>query len=150
MVKIPYHSSAEEYPPEEDKEVPPPPPPARHDERKPTWPFGDLQPASRDNGFYKTAKLALDNGYSPLPIKFGTKRPALLAWSDKCLTPMTDAELRLPKYQDAGLGVACGYNGLIILDVDTDELEIQELIASVIPRTPVQRKGRKGIGLFFR
>jgi hypothetical protein len=142
MPRLPYHSTAELYPQEPEDGC-----------RKPKNPFDaptDHGAATGGDDFFKFGIKTRDNGYSPLPIKGGTKQPALLAWSDRCVKPMSDAELRLSNRPGVGLGVACGYNNLIILDIDTDDPKIQKMIARVLPKTPVMRKGRKGFGLFFR
>jgi hypothetical protein len=48
---------------------------------------------------------------------------------------------------DAGIGVALG-RGLICIDIDLEEA-VGALLA-ILPASPVQKKGRKGISLFYR
>jgi hypothetical protein len=47
----------------------------------------------------------------------------------------------------AGIGVRCG-RGLICIDIDLEEA-VEPLLA-ILPPSPVQKKGRKGISLFYR
>jgi hypothetical protein len=49
--------------------------------------------------------------------------------------------------EDAGIGVALG-RGLICIDIDQEFL-IDPILA-ILPPSPVQKKGRKGIALFYR
>ena len=76
--------------------------------------------------FRRDSAALLRNGYSPLPIRRGTKKPDLLAWSDKCSTPMNNTEIEVASFRNPYLGVACGLNGLIGADVDTDDERLQQ------------------------
>lgn len=49
--------------------------------------------------------------------------------------------------EDAGIGVACG-RGLICIDIDQESL--LDPILALLPPSPVQKKGRKGVSLFYR
>lgn len=100
--------------------------------------------------FRKFASTLKRNGFSPLPIMRGTKRPTLSAWSDKCAEPMNDLEVQAYSHAAGGIAVACSYNRLIMPDIDTNNSGIQELIAGVLPKTPVRKRGKKGISLCFR
>ena len=51
------------------------------------------------------------------------------------------------KWPNAGVGVACGL-GLICIDIDQEELMTPLL--NILPPSNVQKKGRKGISLFYR
>ena len=54
------------------------------------------------------------------------------------------------KYQTASLAVACGYNDLASVDIDTDEEEIVGTILMALPVCRIAKRGSKGHTLFFR
>lgn len=102
------------------------------------------------------------NGYSPLPIAPGQKYPgkwaglklgwvALAGWNEWCTTHPSihkvGAWSRMTNQHGGNVGVACG-RGLICVDIDQDDL-VEPLLA-LLPQTPVQKKGRKGVSLFYR
>ena len=96
-------------------------------------------------------------GYSPIPIMPNDKRPGLMVgdewrlfkgWNDFCSQRPSQFQINLwAKWPNAGVGVACGMR-LICIDIDQEEL-IDPLLA-ILPASNVQKKGRKGISLFFR
>ncbi|WP_234713355.1 bifunctional DNA primase/polymerase [Rhodopseudomonas palustris] len=96
-------------------------------------------------------------GYSPIPIMPGGKRPGIMigddwmmfkGWNEFCVSRPTQFQINLwSKWPNAGVGVACG-QGLICIDIDREEL-IDPIIA-ILPPSRVQKKGRKGVSLFFR
>ncbi|ABD08007.1 hypothetical protein RPB_3311 [Rhodopseudomonas palustris HaA2] len=55
------------------------------------------------------------------------------------------AELRDP---ECGIGIACGFNNLVAVDIDRDDL-IEPLLA-VLPPMVVAKRGRKGLTVFYR
>ena len=63
---------------------------------------------------------------------------------------MTDMEIQQAAFKGPGLGLACGYRRLIEADIDTDDDNLQTLIARFLPKTPVQKRGAKGYGLFYQ
>jgi hypothetical protein len=97
-------------------------------------------------------KRLLSNGYSPLPIKQGTKRPALLRWSAACAEPLSPQTLRdeAERCPNAGTGVALGFKGLIAIDRDTDDPEFNAALSKVVPASPVAKRGKKGRTDFYR
>jgi hypothetical protein len=54
------------------------------------------------------------------------------------------------RYKHLGIGVAGGYNGLVPIDVDTDEPAIVAVMAGVLPSPNVLKKGSKGFTAFYR
>ena len=100
--------------------------------------------------FRRDSAALLRNGYSPLPIRRGTKIPDLLAWSDKCANPMNNTEIEIASFRNPYLGVACGFNSLTGADVDTDEERLQQIIAEVIGKSPVIKRGRRGRTPFYQ
>jgi hypothetical protein len=77
----------------------------------------------------------LERGYSPLPIRSGAKRPIINAWSAFCERQPTleEAEPWARQYPGAGIGIALGYRGLIGMDFDSDDEEINGAIREVLP-----------------
>lgn len=101
------------------------------------------------------------NGYSPLPIKKGTKRPPHQDWTKAC--DAADSERTICEYQrwlDArGLGVACGFGNendgyLLAVDPDNVTREQNDAIEVVLerhgPLSPVGKTGQKGCTRFYR
>ena len=100
------------------------------------------------------APLLLRNGYSPVPIEPGDKRPlgAIGDWSRLRTTPLIETEIAkiAAENPDAGLGVAGGYNGLVPIDVDTEDSGILAAINTVLPEAVVAKRGRRGATVFYR
>jgi Bifunctional DNA primase/polymerase, N-terminal len=100
------------------------------------------------------APLLLRNGYSPVPIEPGCKRPlaAVGDWNRLRVTPLTDDEIVAigTEYPNAGLGVLGGYRGLVPIDIDTEDADIQAAIDAVLPDYLVAKRGRRGATVFFR
>ena len=85
--------------------------------------------------FREIALPLLAAGYSPVPIVPGTKRPALAGWQRLCHTPLSPDEIehfaRSPIAY--GVGAVLGFNGLVAIDIDTDNAEIVAAIRKVLP-----------------
>jgi hypothetical protein len=118
---------------------------------------------------FEIAAMALHRcGYSVLPIMQGAKRPGtyrgfitedgdgpwfgLKDWQEHCANPASEAKVaawgRMADVQGGGLGVACGYGGLIAIDIDDDELVAP--ILDVLPEGFVGKVGRKGLTALVR
>jgi Bifunctional DNA primase/polymerase, N-terminal len=106
------------------------------------------------NTFGLYAPLLLRNGYSPAPIESGGKRPlaAIGDWNRLRATPLTEGEISAiaAAYPNAGLGVLGGYNGLVPIDIDTEDPDIQAVIYAVLPEYLVAKRGRRGATVFYR
>lgn len=99
------------------------------------------------------APLLLQNGYSPVPIEPGRKRPlgVIGDWNrlrDKPLTP-EDIDRIAKSHPTVGLGVIGGFGGLVPVDVDTDEEAIVAAIAAALPPPQVSKRGRRGVTHFY-
>jgi hypothetical protein len=110
--------------------------------------------------FAENALSLLARGFSPIPIMPGEKKPgvrlaggwqAMPGWQEWCRDqPSADkiaSWLRMIGDDPAGVGVACG-RGLICIDIDLEEAVAPLL--EILPPSNVQKKGRKGVSLFYR
>ena len=97
----------------------------------------------------------IDAGYSALPIKPGTKIPGemwsgswkdgMRAWQRFCDRLPLPFEIDIWEgYPDAGVCVATGFNGLVAIDIDTDEPELIAAIMSVLPYSDAKKRGARG------
>jgi hypothetical protein len=102
--------------------------------------------------FARHAAHLVSLGFSPLPLRPGTKRPAVEQWSSYCEAPLTQLEIeRIARAQPAaGLGVCCGFGGLIACDVDSDDPDLVAAVTKVLGEIAVGRRGAKGFAVFFR
>jgi putative DNA primase/helicase len=96
--------------------------------------------------FRACADMAIEAGWSPIPRRDDTKRPAIDKWQEYCQRQMRQDELvsifaNLPK---AHISVACGYAGVIWIDQDTEKPEIIAAYRSIVPESSLARRGSKG------
>jgi hypothetical protein len=100
--------------------------------------------------YARVAEKLVDQGFSAIPIAPGKKKPAIMAWTEYCdhLPDADDVRSAVEHPAAFGVGVALGCNGVIAVDVDKDE--IVEAIASVLPESPVAKRGRAGCTWFYR
>ena len=96
-----------------------------------------------DNACYERATTLRRNGYEPLPIKPGTKHPAVNGW----LRGGIDNDAWPP---DCGIGVLCGHGDLVALDIDTDDLAVNKAVNGLLPPDCPRKRGRKGVTIFVR
>ena len=91
-------------------------------------------------------------GFNPLPIKPGTKRPALLGWQRFCSEEMPSS--LVAKFAQSsiayGVGLALGYRGVVGIDVDTDDTAQIHAVISVLPPIRAAKRGRRGFTVFFQ
>src|SRR5262245_21952008 len=101
--------------------------------------------------FVEHASTLIRNGYSPLPIRPGDKRPILERWNTYRDRAMSGGEIEkiAATHPGAGIGVAGGFRFLVPIDVDTDEEDIQAAIFAVLPQVVVSKKGQKGTTVFY-
>ena len=95
-------------------------------------------------------------GFSPIPILTGKKAPGyagvpMSRWSQYCIATASDTEIArwIAMDPQAGIGVACGYNGLTALDVDNAAAYAAVSAVFGGSDAPVKR-GRTGSTAFFR
>lgn len=94
-------------------------------------------------------------GFSPIPIVRGSKVPGyngapMKNWTRFCENAASTAEITTWAYMDpqAGIGLACGYNGLVAIDVDNPIAypAIREVFGDIKPPSKI---GRRGVTAFF-
>src|SRR5262249_44799710 len=101
--------------------------------------------------YNENAARLIEQGYFPIPIAPGTKKPG--KW-----VPSFNRFCDIPDWQNhkkpidspqpnAGIGVRCG-DGLIAFDFDDDEAAL--IISEVFDPTPVNKSGQKGWTAFYR
>ena len=112
--------------------------------------------------FADTAPLLMAHGYSPLVIAPGEKYPGerratgqwlpATGWRKWCNEQPTTARIaawtRMIGDDAPGVGVACGFGGVVAVDID-DETLIEPLLA-ILPPVFVAKRGRKGLTAFYR
>ena len=117
------------------------------------------KPQAQRSPYARAAPGLLRNGYSPIPITPGQKKPGIKpnghwvdmpGWTRFCTElPSMQTIERWSGFDDGGVGVALG-NGIIAVDIDTDDPAIGEAIESVLPEASVQKRGATGYTGFFR
>jgi hypothetical protein len=110
------------------------------------------------NPFARHAPSLIANGYSPIPIMPGGKAPGMMTggewilfkgWNKFCVEQTSRFQVDLwSKWPNAGLGVACGFNGLIAVDVDFEPA--LSAIMEILPGALVAKVGKKGRTFFYR
>lgn len=102
----------------------------------------------------------VDMGYSAVPVLPGAKFPgkrsfgdwiAESGWQRFCDRLPTNHEIGIwSSWEDAGVCVALGFNGVVAVDIDTMDDAETEAIMSVLPESPVGKTGAKGRTFFYR
>ncbi|WP_028165450.1 bifunctional DNA primase/polymerase [Bradyrhizobium elkanii] len=110
-----------------------------------------------ESPFAQTGPGLYENGFNPIPIMPNSKLPGQYAddswraykgWNDFCTTRPSQLQINYwSKWPNAGVGVACGM-GLICIDIDLEAA--MTALLEMLPPSNVQKKGRKGISLFYR
>jgi hypothetical protein len=101
--------------------------------------------------YNENAARLIEQGYFPIPIAPGTKKPG--KW-----VPSFNRFCDIPDWQNhkkpidspqpnAGIGVRCG-DGLVALDYDCDEASL--IISEAFEPTPVNKSGQKAWTAFYR
>ena len=80
------------------------------------------------------------------------KRPVETNWSRWCSQPQAPGyRHRWAKSSIAyDVGVALGFNGLLAIDVDTDDAAQIRAVISVLPPIRAAKRGRRGFTVFFQ
>lgn len=103
--------------------------------------------------FKEHAAVYHAHGLQAIPLYAREKRPIITDWSryaDISVDAETSAQW-IERYPDSNLGLVLGKSsGLIMIDIDTDDVKLIEVIKSCLPPSPWQRFGRKGMMLAYK
>lgn len=112
--------------------------------------------------FNEIAKQLVENGYSPIPIRPGTKYPGLYdgtrwyplkAWSQFSITQPTAEQLaNWATWPGAGIGIALGpgSSNVVAIDLDYGTPEMVAAIEACLPGSDVMKVGAKGYTAFYK
>lgn len=116
--------------------------------------------------FAQVADFFYEKGFSILPVQKGEKYPCELKsfpWGGTQVSPMagwqrfnkvraTQEEIAIWKtWPEIGIGVCLGeLSGIVALDLDNDLDNLHEQIASLLPDSPVKKRGAKGYTAFYK
>ena len=103
------------------------------------------------NPFAQYAKEYIAMGYSVIPISYGEKRPVIAAWTRFTKYYPNDNQIVNWCTKQHNIGICTGQlSGVIGLDLDADYNNTHAKILSVIPDSPVKKRGNKGFTAFYR
>lgn len=105
----------------------------------------------KENIFRSFCKKYYENGLPVIPL-IG-KRPFFKGWQGYCENMPTENEISEweSKFYNYNIGLPCGpAAGIIAIDIDTDDPKLRTLIDSILPPSPVRKKGKKGETRFFK
>lgn len=102
--------------------------------------------------FSETAKTLHGLGFSVIPIRPFSKAAFINSWSRYCSVQPTEQEISdWATIPDANIGICLGTaSGLMALDFDDDIDGLHEKIMTKLPFTPLQKRGKKGVTLFYK
>lgn len=100
------------------------------------------------SAFAHRAHQLLANGYSPVPLRHRSKAPLPAGWQQLCISPMSPDAIADQRWY--GIGLACGYDGLAIIDVDTDDRSIVAAVARALPKSNIAKVGKAGFSVAYR
>ncbi|KMS55500.1 hypothetical protein V474_19415 [Novosphingobium barchaimii LL02] len=88
-----------------------------------------------------------------MPLRGLTKRPFISNWQEFChrMPSMTEQAAWMSAHAENNIGLPLGpQSGLCMIDIDTDDEAAIEVIKSVLPASPWERRGKKGMALAYR
>ncbi len=95
----------------------------------------------------------LRHGYSPIPVRPGSKAPCIADWPRWCreLPPPELVEEWARRYPGAGIAIATGpASGIVALDLDHDIDGLHARVLEAAGPSPVAKRGAKGPTWFYR
>lgn len=109
--------------------------------------------------YARVGATLVDQGWHAIPCRPGSKRPGifiggywhgLTGWNEYCDRSPTDEEVeQWSKWPGAGVCVVLDHH-VKVVDIDTDDEDMREALAAIIPDSPVKKRGQKGYSAFFR
>jgi len=100
--------------------------------------------------FARYARRYIELGYSPIPRWIGEdgREHFPMEWSKYCHEVASDALIeKWSQIPNAMIALCCGYGGLTVFDVDTQEQEQHRAILGALPDFNIGRVGSKGFAL---
>ena len=92
-------------------------------------------------------------GLPVIPLQSKSKSPVTAGWTRYGVEPLPDdvkAEW-LAQYPEGNIGLPLGpMSGLVIIDIDTDDPRVTNLLKQILPPTPWVRRGKKGAAWAYR
>ncbi len=101
--------------------------------------------------FEEYAQEIFEHGLSVIPCK--GKRTFIKDWSNfsKRLPSKELVDEWIKSNSKDNIGIVCGKaSGIVAFDIDTDSTEVLELIFKALPKSPVIKRGSKGMTLFYK
>lgn len=92
-------------------------------------------------------------GLPVMPLRSRTKAPLLRKWQELCSRMPTEAEQEqwIKSYPDNNIGLPLGLqSGLCMIDIDTDDETVIATIKALLPPSPWERRGKKGMAIAYR
>lgn len=106
-----------------------------------------------DNIFLQTAPLYWANGLPAMPVLPKSKSAFIKNWqslSERMVTP-EEQTAWLKNYPNYNIGLPLGQqSGIVVLDIDTEDDILINLIKSLVPQSPWCRIGKKGAVMAYR
>ena len=107
------------------------------------------------NIYKKHVYQYIKKGISVIPDKFQSKMPAIKGWSAYCYKLPSNDEIEswISAFETKGSGIAVCLgeaSGLVVLDIDTTDQKVLDIIMPILPKSPVTKVGSKGETRFFR
>lgn len=106
-----------------------------------------------DNIFQVTAPAYWEKGLPVIPLTPRDKSCFLYGWSEHCYRMPTDKEQNfwLRKHANGNIGLPLGpCSRVVVIDIDTTDKKLINIIEGVIPKSPWRRIGQKGYCAAFR
>lgn len=103
------------------------------------------------NPYAEFAGQYLAQGFSPIPIKYGDKRPVTSAWTRFAKEYPTESQVNDWGKARHNIGICTGkLSGVIGLDLDDDFNGAHVKILAIVPDSPIKKRGAKGLTMFYR
>lgn len=101
--------------------------------------------------FSEAAQSLVSNGLSVIPLRARDKAPIPKGWQKYSKEkPSPDDISRWSQIKDANIGVVLGEaSGIVAVDYD-EHPEFWELVAEMLPVSPIKKRGAKGYTAFYR
>lgn len=103
--------------------------------------------------FANNAPIYWENGLNVIPLITGQKYPEEKGWQRWCreTIPGVLKETWLQQQANGNMGLALGSaSGVVVIDIDTTDSNLIDLIRRILPKSPWEKRGAKGVTLAFK